>query len=131
MKNYIFYISMLCLLLCNSCQEEEILTSKPGESIAPVTNLKHAISGNSVTLTWNLPETYPADMIQPVSVLVIRTEDGRSAGTQVLPNAPKSLTHPYNPARKYKFTVKVQAPVNSTDPNVSKLRISLGQTANF
>ena len=130
MKNYILYISFLCLLLCVSCKEEEILTSKPGESIAPVSNLKHVISGNTVTLTWELPATFPADIVQPVAVLVIRTEDGR-AGTQVLADAPESLTQAYDPAKKYKYTVKVQGAVNTTDPNVSKLRISLGQTVAF
>ena len=130
MKSYIFYISMLCLLLCVSCREEEILTSKPGESIAPVTNLKHVISGDSATLTWDLPATYPADIIQPISVLVIKTENGR-AGTQVLADAPESVTQAYDPTKKYKYTVKVQGAVNSTDPNVSKLRISLGQTVAF
>lgn len=130
MKNYIFYISILCLLFCVSCQEEEILTAKPGESIAPVSNLKHAIAGDSVTLTWDLPAAYPADIVQPVSVLVIRTEDGR-AGTQVLADAPESLTQAYDPAKKYKYTVKVQGAVNTTNPNVSKLRISLGQTVAF
>jgi hypothetical protein len=131
MKNYIFYISFLCLLFFVGCREEEILTSKPGESIAPVTNLQHTISGNSATLTWKLPATFPADIIQPVSVLVIKTEDERSAGTEVLADAPESLTLPYDPAKKYKFTVKVQGVVNSTDPNVSKLRLSLGQTVAF
>jgi len=131
MKNYIFYISMVCLLLCASCKDEEILSSKPGESIAPVTNLKHAISGTTTTLTWDLPTAFPADIVQPVSVLVQRYENGLSVGSQVLANAPKSVTYPYNATKKYKYIVKVQSAVNSTDPYVSKLRISPGQTVNF
>ena len=131
MKNYIFYISMVCLLLCSSCKDEEILSSKPGESIAPVNNLQYAISGNNATLTWDLPTAFPADIVQPVSVLVQRFEDGRSVGSPVLANAPKSITYPYSPTKKYKYIIKVQGAVNSTDPYVSKLRISPGQTVNF
>ena len=129
MKNYIFYISILCVLFCASCKEEEIITSKPGESIAPVTNLQHNIAGNNAIITWKLPTTFSEDIIKPVSVLVRITVDGQSGGTQVLDNAPESFTYPtYDPTKKYRFTVKVQGAVNTTDPYRSKLRISPGTT---
>ncbi|WP_207434787.1 fibronectin type III domain-containing protein [Sabulibacter ruber] len=131
MRNCIFYLSILGLLLCYSCKDDDILTSKPGEPIAPVTNLKHTITDNNVTLTWDLPANYPSDIIQPISVLVIKWEDGRSLGSQVLPDAPETVSFPYSTGKKYKYTVKVQGAVNSEDPYVSKLRISPGQTISF
>jgi len=132
MKKYLFYISILCVLLCSGCKEEDIILSKPGESIAPVTNLEYTISGTDAILTWNLPATLPADVVEPVSVFIRISKDGQSAGTQVIDNAPETFTYPlYDPAKQYKFTVKVQGEVNTTDPYRSKLRLSPGNTIAF
>jgi hypothetical protein len=132
MKNYIRYMTMLCLLFGAGCKEEEILTAKPGEPIDPVNNLEYAVSGNQALVTWDLPVTFSADIIKPVSVLVRISVDGQAGGTQVIANAPESFTYPsYDPAKKYKFTVKVQGAVDTKDPDRSKLRISLGKTVAF
>lgn len=132
MKKYLFYISIICAFFCAGCEDEEILLSKPGESIAPVTNLQHTISDGNAVLTWDLPATLPDDIIEPVAVLIKVSIDGQNAGTHVLENAPVSYTHaPYDPSKEYKFTVKVQGEVDTTDPYRSKLRISPGNTIAF
>jgi hypothetical protein len=126
------YAAILSVFCCFGCQKEEILTSKPGEPLAPVTDLAHAINGSEATLTWELPATYAADVITPVSVMVRITVNGASGGTQVLPNAPERFTYPnYDPAKSYRFTVKVQGAVDTQDPARSKLRLSPGATIAF
>lgn len=132
MKRYAFFISILSLLFCAGCQKEEILTSKPGEPIAPVTDLKYAITGSEATLTWKLPATISDDIIKPVSVMVKITVDGQNGGTQVLDNNPERFTYAgYDPAKEYRVTVKVQGAVNTQDPYRSKLRLSPGTTIAF
>lgn len=132
MKRYIFCFSILSLLLCAGCQKEEILTSKSGEPLAPVTDLKHTVAASQVELTWKLPAAYPADLVKPVSVLVKIFVNGQNGGTQVLANNPERFTYSgYDASKSYKFTVKVQGAVNTTDPGRSKLRISPGTTVAF
>lgn len=132
MKSYIFLIAILSLLFCGGCQQEEILDAKPGEPIAPVTDLKHVIVGDQVELTWKLPANYPADLVKPVSVLVRITKDGQNGGTQVLADNPERFVYSgYDASVPYRITVKVQGAVNTTDPGRSKLRISPGVTVAF
>lgn len=129
MKKVVLYISILSILFCSGCKEEEIIESKPGEAIDVVTNLKYAIAGENVNLSWNLPATFPDDIIQPVSIFIKITVDGRTEGTLVLDNAPESYTYsPYDPSMEYRFTVKVLGEVDTSDPYFSDLRYSLGTT---
>lgn len=131
MKKYLRYLLLLAVVCCAACQKEEILTSKPGESIAPVTNLKYAVAGNTADLTWKLPATLPQDVVKPVSVLVRISVNGQNGGTQLLPDNPERFTFTYDPAKKYRFTVKVQGAVDTKDPYRSKLRLSPGATVAF
>lgn len=131
MKNYIFYISFLCILFCSGCYDEEIIVSKPGEAIDPVSNLEYTVSVDSVVLTWDMPSTYPEGVIEPVFVHIKVSEDGKHVATPVLENAPESFTYPYDPSKEYRFTVKVMANVNTSEPHESDLRYSLGRTVNL
>lgn len=132
MKRYIFYSSIFCVLLCSGCREEEIILSKPGEPIDPVSNLEYAIADSSATLIWELPATFSDEIIKPVSVLIRISIDGQNAGTYILENAPESYTYsPYDPSKTYRFTVKIQGAVDTSDPYRSKLRISPGKTVAF
>jgi hypothetical protein len=132
MKRYIFYSLILWVLFCSGCREEEIILSKPGEAIDPVTNLEYAIAESNATLTWNLPANLPDDIIEPVSVLIRVTEDGNAKGSFVVEDAPESFTYSlYDPSKTYRFTVKVQGAVDTSDPYRSKLRISPGKTVAF
>lgn len=129
MKKYIFYISFLSILFCSGCYDEEIIASKPGEAIDPVTNLEYSISDANVHLTWDMPSTYPEGVIQPVFVQIKVSEDGRHIATEVLENAPESYTFTsYDPSKEYRFTVKVMANIDTSEPHESDLRYSLGQT---
>jgi hypothetical protein len=129
MKKYIFYFSMVLIVLSSACKKYDIITSKPGEQISPVTNLSSSVSGNNIILNWKLPATLPGDIIKPVSVSVQISVDGQSKGSVILENAPESYTYsPYDGSKSYKFTVKVVGKVDTDDKNFSNLRYSLGET---
>ncbi len=129
MKKYILYFTMLLIVLSSSCKKYEIIKSKPGEEINPVTNLSSSVSENSIIISWKLPATLPGDIVKPISVSIVISIDGQSKGTVVLENAPESYTYsPYDPSKAYKFTVKVIGKVNTDDKNFSNVRYSLGET---
>jgi hypothetical protein len=114
------------------CDRDEVLPSKPGEAISPVEDLQYTTGTSDVILTWQLPSSYPDNTVQPVSVQIKLSIDGQNAGTFVLPNAPERYTYsPYDPSKEYRFTVKVVGDVDTMDPFVSDLRISLGKTVAF
>lgn len=132
MKKVLYYISILCVLICTGCIDRTILDSKPGEAIDPVTNLLYTITGTDVTLTWGLPSKIPTDIIQPVSIYIKVLRDNVSILSVVLPNTPVSYVYkPYDSSKKYIITVKVQGSVDTKDPNVSNLRYSLGASVSF
>jgi len=129
MKKNIYYISILLFFLFSGCKKDEIISSKPGESISPVTNLQGSIAGNKVNLNWKLPSSLPKDIVTPVSVLILTSIDGINKGTLVLENAPENYIYTsFDPSKKYKFTIKVIGSVNTEDPFVSNLRYSPGET---
>jgi hypothetical protein len=129
MKKYLFYLSILSVLFLYSCQDEEILLSKPGEAIDPVTDLDYSIVDDKVNLKWKLPSSFPDDIIQPVSVHIRISSNGQNAGTEVIEGDPASFTFsPYDTSKEYKFTVKVMADVDTENPHESDLRYSLGNT---
>jgi hypothetical protein len=131
MKKVAFLLLITSVFMLSAC-EYEIIDSKPGESISPVTNLSHSVSEDEVMLTWDLPSSYPDDIVQPVSVMIRITRDGNNAGTVVLDDAPESYTYDaYDPSQTFKFTVKVRGEVDTDDPNVSDVRYSLGTTVEF
>lgn len=129
MKKQLLYITICGLLVCFGCKEEEVILSKPGEAIEPVTNLDYSITGDNVNLTWELPATFPDDIIEPVSVQVKILANGQNAGTIILEDNPMSFIYTsYDASNEYRFTVKVMASVDTDDPAVSDLRYSLGKT---
>lgn len=132
MKKSIFYISILSMMFCFGCYEEELITSKPGgEIIGPVTNLDYSIVEEGVHLTWDLPSSYPEDVIEPVNVEINVSVDGiEEGGAITLVEAPTSYTFTeYDPSKKYRFTVKIFANVDITgEPYASGLTYSLGKT---
>ena len=131
MKKLAYFFIMFSILVFSAC-EYEIIDSKPGEPLDPVSNLNYSISGSEVTLTWDLPTSYPDDIIQPVSVFIRIIINGVNAGTQTLEGAPESYTFTgYDPQDTYKFIVKVRGEVDTDNPNLSDLRYSLGSTIEF
>lgn len=132
MKKYIFYFSILSILICLGCQDDEIILSKPGEAVGPVTGLDYSISGNDVNISWDLPADFPDDIVEPVSINIRIAIDGRYQDPVTIENAPESYTFSsYESSKKYRFTVKVMANVENSDPAVSDLRYSLGETISF
>lgn len=133
MKKYLFYISILSVFLLGGCYGDEISYYKPGEPISPVTNLTANPSGEEVVLNWSLPTSYPGDVIQPVSVQITVHIDGRrEGGAIVLEDNPSSFSFmPYDPAKEYRFTVKVMTHIETDEEFESDLRYSLGETVSL
>lgn len=130
-KNIVYYATFFFILL-QGCVSDEIIDSKPGEPLPPVENLNYHIEDSAVELTWDLPQSLSADIVLPVSVQVRLSVDGQNSGTFVVDNAPESFLYQgYDPARSYRFTVKVIGSVNTTEPHISNVRYSLGKTASF
>jgi hypothetical protein len=139
MKNCLIVFSFLFIL---SACGYEIIDSKPGDPINAISNLNYSISGSEITLTWDLPSSYPGDIIQPVSIFIRVTKQKKespseeyplynpsalNAGTFTLDEAPERFIYnQYDPNYIYRFTVKVMAKVDVKSPNVSDLRYSEG-----
>ncbi|WP_137404444.1 DUF4945 domain-containing protein [Echinicola rosea] len=130
MKTKLIYLLMMGIF-CLGCQDDDILMSKPGEPVDPVSNLEYTLEEQEVTLAWDLPSSYPADVVQPVMVHISISINGQNAGTQVLDNDPVSFAYPYDPENTYKFIVKVLADIETSDEFESDIRYSLGNTVNF
>lgn len=125
-KKLCLYISGLMFMVAGC--SDDILTSKEGEPIDPVTNLNYTINENEVTLTWNLPANYPSDIITPVSVRVDIFRDGVLVNNPVLRDAPTSYIYSnYDPQETFRFVVKVRGEVDTDDPYMSSVRLSPGQ----
>ena len=132
MNNVLFYISAFCIIFISGCNRDEILPYKPGEALQAVENLDYTLTEPEVLLTWSLPTSYPEEIVQPVSVQIRISVDGKNAGTYVLENAPESYTFsPYDPQSKYRFTVKVMGDVDNMDPHLTDMKYSLGKTVAF
>lgn len=130
MKN-IFHLAICSiLLLLSGCYDREVIDSKEGEPLDPVTNLAYTIDGENVNLSWTLPSSYPSDIITPVSVQIKVYRNNVLFSTVTVPDDPLTYTYkPYSSTNVYRFVVKVTASVDTTDPNKSKLRYSPGVTA--
>ncbi len=142
MKNIVLYIFLIGLFAVG-CSEYDVLDSKPGESINPVSNLAVTAVDTTAVLTWNLPSSYPGDILQPVSVVIqIYTVDQGSTpsllglmslGSVEVADAPKTYTYQsYDSDETYKFVVKVKGAVDVSkyeDPDYqSSTRYSEGVT---
>ena len=116
------------ILMMMGCYDREIIDSKPGESIDPVTSLNYTVNGNNVVLTWVLPAQFPDDIILPVSVMIKVYEDDILKSTVTVADAPTTYTYDtYNADNSYRFIVKVVGEVDTDNPNVATTRYSLGE----
>jgi hypothetical protein len=127
MKYRILVIICTIGLLMSGCYDRDIIDSKPGEPIEPVTDLTYMVSDDNVILSWGLPSEYPADIIQPVSILVKVYENDILINTITIPDAPVSYTYnPYDNEKPYRFIIKVVGNVDTTDPYLATTRYSPG-----
>jgi hypothetical protein len=130
MKKYYLLILFIIAASLTGCYDREILDSKEGESIDPVSNLSFTTTEPQVVFTWNMPSGYPADIIQPVSVVVTIYKNEVKVSTITLADAPTTYTYTsYSSANTYRFIFKVKAAVDTDDPNKSTLRYSSGKVA--
>lgn len=123
------YICLLIILAASvtGCYDRDILESKEGESLDPITNLTYNANAPDVIFNWDLPASYPDDILHPVSVFLTVFQDDLKIFTTVISDGPTTYTYSeYDTGVVYRFIFKVQADVNSSDPNLSNLRYSEG-----
>ena len=126
------YLLLGFCMLSLGCYDDDTLSSKPGEPIAGVSNLTHNVNGNELTLSWDLPSSYPEGIITPVGVQIVVSVDGqREGGAILLQNDPLNFIYTnYDPGREYRFTLKVVAmmEIKESEPYVSPVWFSEGTT---
>lgn len=126
----VYFGCLIIITLITSCTDRQIIDSKEGESINPVTDLNYSVNAPEVIFTWQMPTSYPQDIMQPVSVFVTIYKDNKKVSSITLPDAPTTYTYAtYNSASTYRFIFKVLGNVDTDDLNKSKLRYSLGSVA--
>src|SRR5690606_21164116 len=87
---------ILLIFVCHymtGCYERDIIDDKFGEAIEPINGLNFSITGSDVIFTWNLPSTYPDDLILPVSVVVTIFINNINVGSETLDSAPTTYTY--------------------------------------
>lgn len=134
MKRLFYLTFVLAMISFTACNDADIFEPVYGDPIDPVTDLQYSISGNTVTITWVLPSSYPDDIIQPVSVNLVIDDGGPRPMALVLPEAPESFVYEgYNPEMSYGVTVKVRGDVDKDKSEAvgGGYRLSLGQTIYF
>lgn len=124
---YLVFILFVIATFITGCYDRDILDYKEGESINPVTNLTYTVNGSDVVFNWNLPATFPEDIIQPVSVYLTVFKNNVQISTKTIADAPTTYTYTgYNSGSTYRFIFKVKAEINTNDPNRSSLSYSSG-----
>ena len=135
MKKLAHKIFVLLLLFFGACTDRDIIESKDGVSLPPVSNLALAKIGDSnVRVSWTIPPDIPQSINQPLNVYVevkqiIGVTTTRTEYSATLPNAPSQFDYELPDTEKtYHITVKLQGGVKDPNPNYSATIYSLGKT---
>ncbi|MGI6243829.1 MAG: DUF4945 domain-containing protein [Prevotella sp.] len=69
MKYLKYFCMVLLTTLVASCYDRDVIDSKEfNHSMPAVENLQCTDQGNKVTLTWDIPDVIPDDIVRPISV---------------------------------------------------------------
>ncbi|MBE0653966.1 MAG: DUF4945 domain-containing protein, partial [Bacteroidales bacterium] len=93
MKRYYIFILIIIAASLTGCYDREIIDSKEGESIDPISNLNYNIIEPVVVFTWDMPANYPSDVVEPVSIVVVVYRNNVKVSTLTLPDAPTTFTY--------------------------------------
>jgi hypothetical protein len=126
MKNLKYIVFGIIILFASGCYDRDIIDSKPGEPIDPVTNLSYLVEEGNIILSWNLPADNPSDIILPVSVYIKVYRDEVLISTVTIAETTTYTYSAYNSEKSYRFVVKVVGDVDTDDPNAAVTRYSLG-----
>ena len=125
-KLHICFLFMAAIAF-TGCYDREILESKPGDSIDPVTNLNYIINEPEIAFSWTLPSSYPDDILHPVSVHLTVFKDNIQVSATTITDAPTAYAYTgYDSESTYRFIFKVSADVDTDDESLSNLRYSAG-----
>ncbi len=126
MKYLCTFLLIITAAFTTGCYDRDILDFKEGESIDPVSNLTHTVNGTAIVFSWELPTSYPEDIIQPVSVYLTVYKNNTQVSTITITNTSTYTYTGYTPTSAYRFIFKVKAAVDTSDPNKSNVRYSGG-----
>ncbi|MDR0699118.1 MAG: DUF4945 domain-containing protein [Tannerella sp.] len=133
------FVAIATVLIYTSCYDREIVSSKEGVSLPPATNLSHIISGNKITLTWQIPSGIPSEMNRPlgVNIQILRCLQGSLTNVRIFnstfQNEPTEviLDMPSNPdggIYEYHIVVKLTGTMKEPEYGHSGTIYSLGRT---
>lgn len=129
MKSLVKYILLLFVMLAfTQCYDRDVLGHKDGVSLPEVANLESSLSGDVVTLTWNLPTNITSEVKQPISVRIQIFRGPVREHLITLSNAPTTWQYTLEePDKSYKAIVKLEGEVKEPEFGKSDLILSLGQ----
>ncbi|WP_153799741.1 DUF4945 domain-containing protein [Foetidibacter luteolus] len=137
MKNIMLLILFAAIAAITGCVKTNI-SAKQGVSLPAVENLAlQPVSETEVKLSWQMPKTIPAEINQPLNVLIEVKEQLNTGRTlpvfnTTLTGAPTEFLYTLpDKAKTYLLTVKLNGGVKEPDVNYSSNIISLGQTVQY
>lgn len=121
---------LLLVLLASSCIDREILESKDGVVLPPVTGLRSTIQDNkNITVSWINPTTIPDAVQRPISIYVQVYRGGTLEYQRALPDEPDSWQYTLaEPDDKYRVVIKTYGYLKEKETGKSDEIYSLGQT---
>lgn len=138
MQKLLYGLGIIVLISTIACNKSDAVDSKPGVSLPAVTNLTlQKVSTNKVTLNWQVPTGIPAEIEQPLNVIIQVTEfvsmtKWNPIANFNLPNAPVTFNYDIpDPAKVYHFIVKLNGRTKTVDKNYSSNITSPGQTVEY
>lgn len=115
MKNIakVFLVAFISLLFA-SCYDRDVIDSKGIHYPLPkVENLDYSKSGNTVKLTWQIPDNIPAEFVRPLEISVQKVENDIYTDKITITNEGTSTDNiAIDASKKYKFIVKLVGSLN-------------------
>lgn len=138
MQKLLYSMGIVILFATMACNKSDAVDSKPGVSLPVVTSLTlQKVGANKVTLNWQLPANIPAEIQQPLNVIIqvneyVSVTKWNPIANFNLPDAPITFSYDLpNPASVYHFIVKLNGKTKTIDKNYSSNITSPGQTVEY
>lgn len=108
-KITIFLTVVLFVILLQGCYDREIIDRKEFYYELPtVQNLSYTVTGDEVTLTWQIPATIPDEFNRPLEVIVQEVENDIYRERRELLNENTTASFSMEPGNEYRFIVRLQ-----------------------
>lgn len=116
MKNIakVFLVAFISLLFA-SCYDRDVIDSKGIHYPLPKVeeNLDYSKSGNTVKLTWQIPDNIPTEFVKPLEISVQKVENDIYTDKITITNEGTSTDNiAIDASKKYRFIVKLVGSLN-------------------